>query len=174
MKKLSSFIEIRSVLRGGCRQHSESSYYEATGNHARHPYIREKRKWSLHHEVAGGCRQGYLRMHPHQDNNGRAGNVDDPNYHAANATVLFLPASSVDRFSRRNRLMRAQVSFITVHICVASRKFAQTFQRRQRRWNVFARHSTSVCNRVEPYANLCATVLIQPVASCAPLSCDVW
>lgn len=47
-------------------------------------------------------------MHPHQDNNGRAGNVDDPNYHAANATVLFLPASSVDRFSRRNRLMRAQ------------------------------------------------------------------
>jgi len=82
----------------------------------------------VHHEVASGCRQGYLRMHPHQDNNGRARNVDDPNYHATNATILFLPASSVDRFPCRNRLMRSQVSFIIVYIYVASRKFAQTWR----------------------------------------------
>lgn len=90
-------------------------------------------------------------MRPHQDNNGRAGNVDDPNYHATNATILFLPASSVDRFARRNRLMRAQVSFITVHICVASRKFAQTVTAASLKY--IARHSIHVQPCVEAYAN---------------------
>lgn len=127
-------VEIRPVLRSGCRQYGESSHYEATGNYAGYPYICQERKWSVHHEVAGGCHQGYFRVHLHQDNNGRARNVDDPNYHATNATILFLPASSVDRFPCRNRFMRSQVSFIIMYICVASCKFAQT--RRQLCWHI--------------------------------------
>lgn len=101
--------EIRSVLRGGCRQHGKSPHHEATRDHAGYSNIRQEWRRSVHHEVAGGRRQGYLRVHPHENSNGCARNVHDPSYHATNAIVLFLSTSSMDQCSRRNRLMHTLV-----------------------------------------------------------------
>lgn len=61
------------------------------------------------HEVAGGRRQGYLRVHSHEDNNGRTRNADDPGHHATNAIVLFLPTPPVDQISSRNWLVHPLV-----------------------------------------------------------------
>lgn len=88
--------EICPVLRGGGREHCEFTYYEATGDRAGYSRLRQRQPRGAHHEVASGRCQGYLRVHPYQDSNGGAGNAHDPGRDRTNATVLFLPATSVD------------------------------------------------------------------------------
>lgn len=80
----------------------------------------------MRHEVAGGRRQRYLRVHSHEDNNGRAWNADDPDDHATNAIVLFLSTSSVDHISRRNWIMHALVILTTCLRELISRKPERT------------------------------------------------